>query len=135
MSDASEISRRKVVILTVGGLAGLGLLGGGGYWLWRKSRFPEFAEDPEARAFALAMADAAEKAGVDLTDESVLRWCKDYKAFGKKLKRRKGRVSRKQVESLILSTDFFDPKTNGATKYTAHYNPHKMPCYSGGLRS
>ena len=120
----ATLTRRKLVALGVGGLA---LLGAGVY-AWRRTRFEGL--QGEAREFALAMADGAESAGVVISDDIVLRWCEDYEAFGRKLSRHKGKVSRKQLESLILSTDFFDPSTEGVTKYVSHYNPHKVPCYN-----
>jgi hypothetical protein len=122
----AAFSRRKLVVLGVslGGLA----LAGAGVYAWRRTRFESLATD--ARSFALAMADGADKAGVNISDAIVLRWCEDYELFGGKLKRRKGRVSRRQLESLILSTDFFDASTDGVTQYVTHYNPHKNPCFN-----
>mgnify|MGYP000229649352 CR=1 FL=1 len=122
----SKLSRRKLVVLGVG-MGGLALAGAGVY-AWRRTRFESLQGD--AREFALALADGAAKAGVTLSDAIVIRWCEDYESFGGKLKKRRGKVSRKQLESLILSTDFFDANTDGATQYVSHYNPHKVPCYN-----
>lgn len=127
MSQAKLITRRRLVALGVGGLALAGL--GAGYYAWRRSRFAQF-EGP-LREFALAMADAADEVGVSMSDEIVARWVEDFDAFGGRARLKKGRPSRMKLESLLLSTDLFDPNSGGkVTRYVAHYNPHKNPCYN-----
>jgi hypothetical protein len=127
MSKNPLITRRRLVALGVGGLALVGL--GAGYYAWRRSRFTNFED--ELREFALAMADAADGVGVSISDEIVTRWVEDFEAFGGKPKLKRGRPSRRKLESLLMSTDLFDSESGGkVTRYVAHYNPHKNPCYN-----
>ena len=121
-------SRRRVVAISAAGLAFVGL-GWAGYGVLRFSDLRS-----EARVLALALAKRMDGFGLEASDELISRWVRDYEAFGGRLEMNRGRPSRTQVESLLMSTDLFsadrDAEANPPLSYVGHYNPHKNICFN-----
>lgn len=127
-SPKKRWSRRRVVAISAAGLAFVAM-GWAGYGLWRFSDLKS-----EARGLALALAKRMDDFDLKASDELISRWVRDYEAFGGSPKMKTARPSRKQVESLLMSTDLFSPdrdaQANPPLNYVGHYNPHKNICFN-----
>ena len=126
-------SRRTLLSVSTVAAATAALAGGGYYWM-RRGRFGQLSAS--GKVMAETMAQRLEGLELDVDDAIVERWVQDYLAFGGSAKLRKDkksgqlRVTRAQVESLLMSTDILGEGDGRVNRYVAHYNPHKNPCYN-----
>jgi hypothetical protein len=124
-------TRRTFLAMTVGGAAVAGLAAGLTYLLKDRGEIVEI-EPPEP------MSETGEKLAalvrerldmLDIPDATIAKWVNRYEEHVKPWS--KNKVSRKDLQNFLLSTDFFpDADEARPLRYVAYYDPYISVCYN-----
>jgi len=101
----------------------------GGWALWRWRRFADLP--PGARKMAWSLSARADRMALAIDDEIVRAFLDDRVRFEGEIEDSTRGATWVDFESLVLSTDAFDPASGDeVTRYVSYYDPHKNPCYN-----
>lgn len=127
----SKPNRRKFMALTAGGAALVGAAAGGTWWITHKGEHAEI-EPPEP------MSETGERLAklirerldmLDIPDATIAKWVNAYERNERPWS--KNKVSRKDLQNFLLSTDLFpDGDETKPLSFVAYYDPYVSVCYN-----
>jgi hypothetical protein len=136
MSDASKPSRRKFLALTAGGATLVAATAGTAWLIGHRGELEKISpenEIPEPMSETGEQLAKLIQARLDMLvipDATVAKWVNAYERHEKKPWSGK-KVSRKDLQNFLLSTDLFpDGDEQKPLAFVAYYDPYISVCYN-----